>query len=85
MSAHAVLSPHFRQTKWRAGYAAHEVDAFIVSVEDALRSPTPLLRASDVAWQRFTPVLLKPGYDMDDVDHYLAAAEHRLGERESLS
>jgi DivIVA domain-containing protein len=83
MSAQATLSPQFRPTKWRAGYAADEVERFIESVEDALRSPTPLLSARDVAWHRFTPVLLKPGYDMDDVDRYLADAEHRLGERES--
>jgi DivIVA domain-containing protein len=83
MSAHATLSPQLRQTKWRAGYAADEVERFIESVEDALRSPTPLLSARDVAWHRFTPVLMKPGYDMDDVDRYLAEAEHRLGKRES--
>jgi DivIVA domain-containing protein len=83
MSSHATLRPHFRATKWRAGYAADEVERFIDSVEDALRSPTPLLSARDVAWHRFTPVLMKPGYDMDDVDRYLAEAEHRLGARES--
>jgi DivIVA domain-containing protein len=68
----------------RPGYRPDEVNAFVESVEDALRSPTPLMTASEVAWHRFTPVGLKSGYHMDDVDHYLTEAEHLLHEREHL-
>ena len=81
MSTYVAQDTRFRQTRFRTGYAAREVDAFVEAVEDALRSPTPRLDASDVAWQRFTPVTLRSGYRMDDVDDYLTEAEHRLIER----
>lgn len=85
MSTFSAMTTQFRPTLWRCGYDPDQVDAFVETVEDALRSPTPQVSASAVAWQRFTPVLLKPGYRMDDVDHYLEDAEHRLGERERLT
>jgi DivIVA domain-containing protein len=72
----------FRETRLRPGYSREEVDEFIESVEDALRSWTPQVSSGEVAWQRFTPVMLKPGYNMNDVDDYLTEAEHRLEERE---
>ena len=81
MTTYVAQDTRFRQTRFRAGYAVDEVDAFVEVVEDALRSPTPRLGASDVAWQRFTPVVMKSGYRMDDVDDYLTEAEHRLSER----
>ena len=72
----------FRHTRIRTGYAPDEVDAFVETVEDALRSPTPLLGAGDVASCQFTPVVLKTGYHMGDVDDYLSEAEHLLSARE---
>jgi DivIVA domain-containing protein len=84
MTRSTATPVHFRHTRWRSGYDPGQVDEFVETVEDALRSPTPLLTSAEVARQRFTPVLLKPGYDMDDVDDYLADAEHRLTARERL-
>jgi DivIVA domain-containing protein len=72
----------FRRTRWRAGYSADEVDAFVSRVEIALRSVTPQLSAYDVFRHPFTHVRGKPGYHMDDVDDYLADVEHRLERQE---
>ena len=73
----------FRQTRWRSGYDPTEVDAFVETVEDALRSPASGLNAFDVLWQDFTTVRLKPGYHMDDVDGYLQRAKQVLKQRET--
>ena len=48
-------------------------------VMSTIRGP---VREAEVAEQRFTPVVLKTGYRMDDVDDYLTEAEHLLRERE---
>ena len=72
----------FRRTLWRTGYSAEEVDAFIAEVEIALFSPDPRVNASDVAWQSFTEVRRKPGYDIQDVDRFLEEAENLLSEAE---
>jgi DivIVA domain-containing protein len=82
MSTAAGTMSQFRATRVRPGYSREEVDEFIESVEDALRSWTPQVSSGEVAWQRFTPVILRPGYNMHDVDEYLTEAEHRLEERE---
>lgn len=83
MSQYLTPGAGFRQTWFRAGYAAEEVEPFLAAVKAALLSGKPLLEASDVAWHQFTPVVLKHGYRMDDVDDYLADAERLLRERES--
>ena len=72
----------FRQTRWPAGYRVEEVDRFVALVEDALASVVPDIRSADIARCRFTPVQLKPGYDMDEVDAYLEQARRRLSDRE---
>ena len=82
MSQSFAQDGQLRQTRFRAGYAADEVESFVRAVEDALRSPASLLDASDVARKRFSPVVLKPGYRMDDVDDYLDGAVRLLRERE---
>ena len=84
MSTEAGTISQFRETRLRPGYRRVEVDEFIESVEDALRSWTPQVSSGKVAWHRFTSVLLRPGYNMHDVDDYLTDAEHRLEERERL-
>ena len=81
MSHNLAQDAQFRQTRFRAGYAVDEVELFIEAVQDALRAPRPRLNAADVAERRFTPVILKPGYRMDNVDDYLSEAEHLLSER----
>lgn len=85
MRSDTAVTTDFRRTRLRPGYRPDEVKAFVESVEDALRSPTPRMSGADVAWQRFTPVLLRSGFHKDDVDLYLTEAEHRLYEREHLS
>jgi DivIVA domain-containing protein len=76
------MDTRFRQTRWRAGYKPDEVDGFVESVDDALRSPAPRVSATDVARSRFTPVLLMRGYHMGDVDEYLDQAACALIARE---
>jgi DivIVA domain-containing protein len=71
----------FRQTRWRQGYNPTEVDAFVARVESALTSPTPSVRAEDIAQSRFTEVWLRNGYDVADVDAYLEKAQERLSRR----
>jgi DivIVA domain-containing protein len=82
MDADTATVSQFRPTRMRRGYSRAEVDEFIESVENALRSWTPPVSSGEVAWRRFTPVMLSPGYRMDDVDEYLTEAEHKLEERE---
>ena len=83
MSAGAALAiKYFRPTLVLAGYDADEVESFVDLVELALQSPQPQLSASDVAKQRFSVVVLKMGYRMEDVDGYLDAAERALWQRE---
>lgn len=62
----------FSTVRWIEGYDIAEVNAFIMEVE-----PLVLLHAPDhdlaqrVTRVRFTPVRLRRGYDMGEVDHYL--------------
>jgi DivIVA domain-containing protein len=72
----------FRQTRWPAGYSMGEVDHFVTVVEDALAFGVPPISSTDIATRRFTPVQLKPGYDMDEVDQYLEEARRSLRDRE---
>jgi DivIVA domain-containing protein len=82
MSTDTATLSEFRATRLRPGYSREEVDEFIESVEDALRSWTPQVSSGEVVWRRFTTVMLSPGYRKDDVDDYLTEAEHQLEERE---
>jgi DivIVA domain-containing protein len=84
MSQYLAPGAQLRQTWFRTGYAAEEVEPFVAAVKAALLSGNPLLGSADVAWHRFTPVVLKHGYRMDDVDDYLEDAERMLRERETL-
>jgi DivIVA domain-containing protein len=63
----------------REGYAIGEVDEFLTQVAAALEFDPPLMRAEDVESQRFAPVRVRSGYDMDEVDAHLdrLAAELR--------
>jgi len=75
-------STGLRHTRIRPGYAAEEVEPFVAAVEGDLRSPEPRLRPGEVAEVRFSPVVLRHGYRMDDVDDYLDRAERELRLRE---
>jgi DivIVA domain-containing protein len=82
MSQELAQETQLRQTRFRTGYAADEVERFVAAVDAALRSPTPGLHAADIGDKRFSPVVLQHGYRMDDVDNYLDGVEHLLRERE---
>lgn len=82
MSTRPETGTRFRQTRWTIGYSPDEVDTFVSAVEASLQSPTPHVSASDVACSRFTLVQLKPGYDINEVDHYLDEAQQQLSLRE---
>lgn len=77
----AGLSRRFTRTKYRAGYAIADVDAFIDKVEATLGIRPrygPPVTASDVAAVRFRLVRLRTGYDMREVDEALDVYEDRL-------
>ena len=75
LTVDAVRSRTFTTTKWREGYAADEVDAFLDRVADALQQvhvgrPTTLT-AEEVVAVRFAPTKFRTGYDQDEVDDFL--------------
>jgi DivIVA domain-containing protein len=76
------MSTHFRVTRWQPGYSVDEVDTFVEAIEAVLATRSPTMSAVDVARVRFTPVQLKAGYHMDDVDAYLLDVQQRLAEHE---
>ena len=82
MSQDLAQDNRFRETWFRTGYEPHEVESFVKSVEDALRSSAPRLAAADVTWHEFRTVAFTSGYRMDDVDDYLQRASRVLKERE---
>jgi DivIVA domain-containing protein len=59
---------HFEGTR---GYQISEVNAFLVRLTEAVQEGEPLKQL--VRRQRFTQVRLEHGYDMHQVDHFLAA------------
>jgi DivIVA domain-containing protein len=61
----------FATTLGRRGYQQSEVDAFLVTVAEALRAGEPL--AELVRRTQFTHVRLEDGYDHTQVDDFLAA------------
>ncbi len=68
----APETPTFRLTRFRESYDIAEVDAFLVEIRPWLDARLPNLevaaRIRDVA---FTPVRMRPGYDLDQVDDHL--------------
>jgi DivIVA domain-containing protein len=62
----------FGSTRGRRGYQQGEVDAFLTKLTEAVQAGQPL--ADLVRRQRFTPVRLEDGYEMSQVDDFLAAA-----------
>jgi DivIVA domain-containing protein len=79
----AGLSRRFTRTRYRAGYAMADVDAFIDKIEATLGIRPrygPPVTAADVAAVQFRLVRLRTGYDMREVDEALDAYEERLRE-----
>lgn len=62
----------FSTVRWIEGYDIAEVNAFILEVEPQVleRAPDREL-AQRITRSRFTPVRIRPGYNMDEVDAYL--------------
>lgn len=63
------------------GYDITEVDSVVDKIVAALETPRPQLTAEDVRRVRFTPVRLRAGYRMGDVDAWLDQASERLARR----
>ena len=75
-----MTAPRFPLVRFRGGYDAGEVDAFLADVEPRVDgSVAALIREA-----RFTPVRLRQGYDMGAVDAHLDAL-HARAERGSPS
>jgi DivIVA domain-containing protein len=68
----SLETPAFRLTRWREAYAIDDVDDLLSRVRPLLegRLPNPEV-AEMIRSSRFTPVRLRLGYDMDEVDAYL--------------
>lgn len=62
----------FRIVRWREGYRIDEVDVLVD------RIATGAVTSDEVHQARLTPVRLRPGYDMSDVDKYLDRTEADL-------
>jgi DivIVA domain-containing protein len=77
----AVVSRRFTRTRYRAGYAIADVDAFIDRIEATLGIRPrygPPVTAADVAAVQFRLVRLRAGYEMREVDEALDRYEERL-------
>ena len=62
----------FSTVRWIEGYDIDEVNAFIMEVEPlVLRDAPDRDLAQRVTRVRFTPVRIRRGYDIAEVDHYL--------------
>ena len=62
----------FSTVRWIEGYDIAEVNAFILEVEPlVLRDAPDRDLAQRVTRVRFTPVRIRRGYDMKEVDDYL--------------
>jgi DivIVA domain-containing protein len=76
----------FAQTRNRKGYQQAEVDLFLDRLSEAVEEGEPL--AELVRRQRFDHVRLEDGYDIKQVDDFLAAVvdldPHAVGERPEL-
>ena len=80
----AGLSRRFTRTRYRAGYAMADVDAFIDRIEATLGFRSrygPPVTAADVAAVQFRVVRIRAGYEMREVDDALDAYEERLREQ----
>lgn len=68
----------FTRVRWREGYNADEVDAFLRRVRRSLGSGDGSVTAHDVSAIRFSPVRIKEGYHMGEVDAELERLAVRL-------
>lgn len=68
----SLPTPQFRLTRFRESYAIAEVDAFLDAIGPWLTGRLPNQEAaSRIRDARFSPVRMRAGYVMDDVDDHL--------------
>ena len=79
----SAVSRRFTVTRYRAGYATADVDAFIDKIEATLGLRPrygPAVTPADVAAAQFRIVRLRRGYEMREVDEALDRYEEQLRE-----
>jgi DivIVA domain-containing protein len=79
----SAVSRRFTVTKYRAGYATADVDAFIDRIEETLGLRPrygPPVTPADIAAVQFRVVRLRRGYEMREVDEALDRYEEQLRE-----
>ncbi|WP_304523512.1 DivIVA domain-containing protein [Aeromicrobium sp. Leaf350] len=76
-----MTTPRFTLVRFREGYDADEVDAFVATVEAEIgrARPDPAL-ADRIRSARFKPRRLRPSYDMGEVDQFLDGLQRRAAE-----
>ena len=72
-----MTAPRFPLVRFREGYDAGEVDAFLADVEPRVTGRPDGSVAALVREARFTLVRLRQGYDMGAVDAHLDALHDR--------
>jgi DivIVA domain-containing protein len=80
----AAVSRRFTRTRYRAGYAIADVDAFIDRIEETLGTRPrygPPVTVTDVMAVQFRVVRLRVGYEMREVDEALDRYADQLRER----
>ncbi len=73
-TAASVRARTFTRTRWREGYVADEVDAFLERVARTLEAGpagSDPVDADTVVQVRFSPTKFRAGYDQDEVDDFL--------------
>ncbi|SFA81333.1 DivIVA domain-containing protein [Nocardioides alpinus] len=73
--------PSFPTVRLTEGYDIEEVDRAVERVRVGLASPSPTIGRSEIEGLRFTPVRLRPGYEMAAVDDWLDEVVAELARR----
>ncbi|GAA4288818.1 DivIVA domain-containing protein [Georgenia daeguensis] len=85
LTADAVLMTKFQPTRFREGYDQDQVDDFLDTVTEILRSyeaggPLDAVAAAELCrTARFQPTKLREGYDQQQVDALLARLAQQFG------
>jgi DivIVA domain-containing protein len=77
----ALQRPSFTTSRFLETYDMAEVDDAVDRIFAALAGTAPTLGAPEVQAMRFTPVRLREGYTMDEVDTWLDEAVTELTRR----
>jgi DivIVA domain-containing protein len=77
----SLESPRFTSPRFGVAYDMGEVDDAIDRIFAALAEPVPTMTRNDVLDIRFTPVQLRKGYAVGEVDEWLDLAATELERR----